>query len=507
MEPSEVVAQAKLILSTTQRFGGSIDIGSLLSVANERDQGWDRNPVKHRLNMQAIALLIEGALLTADQNGHAYELSTLGKKAMALDDSMVFSGEWFDTWVETENMVEALHNQRSSDETIVTKLVIENWRQFASVDILFHPRLTILTGANGAGKTTLLNVLSPHFEWSAQLLTRQLVNDESANVAQHIGNVAYSNGVTSSLVQSVSTGIGDRPVSITHLQQVPGIFISSHRSISSYQPLHALPARFSEWETLRQQFNAEIHSRYSGGNSGSSPLYRMKEALVAAAMYAYGNKAVRPNESAKELWEGYQDVLRRFLPSSFQFDHLEVEDSEIVIVTRTAEFPLEAVSGGISAMLELSWQIYLRKSSQSSFTVCIDEPENHLHPELQRSIIPSLLEGFPDVTFIVATHSPFVVTSSVDAFVYALGADASGRIVSRKVDGIGAAATPDETLMSVLGLDTTLPLWAEVKLAELLADLAPSPSAEDLRKLRDQLTHLGLNRQFPAAIQSLGAAG
>jgi hypothetical protein len=72
------------------------------------------------------------------------------------------------------------------------------------------------------------------------------------------------------------------------------------------------------------------------------------------------------------------------------------------------------------------------------------------------------------------------------------------------MDNINASATPDETLMSVLGLDTTLPLWAEDQLSAVMDQLPPSPSAAELRHLRDQLKQLGLDRQFPAAVRSLG---
>ena len=30
------------------------------------------------------------------------------------------------------------------------KLIIKDWRQYSDVEIDFHPRITIITGANGA---------------------------------------------------------------------------------------------------------------------------------------------------------------------------------------------------------------------------------------------------------------------------------------------------------------------------------------------------------------------
>ena len=53
-------------------------------------------------------------------------------------------------------------------------------------------------------------------------------------------------------------------IAITQMQHIPGIIVSSRRSISSYQHLQALPARFLEWDSLRQQFTSEVQARYFG---------------------------------------------------------------------------------------------------------------------------------------------------------------------------------------------------------------------------------------------------
>ncbi len=52
--------------------------------------------------------------------------------------------------------------------------------------------------------------------------------------------------------------------------------------------------------------------------------------------------------------------------------------------------------------------------------VLIDEPELHLHLDLQYQIMPLLTELFPKVQFIVATHSPAVISSIRNATVYDL---------------------------------------------------------------------------------------
>lgn len=382
------------------------------------------------------------------------------------------------------------------------KVRLTNWRQFDNIEIDFSSKLTVITGANGAGKTTVLSLLAPHFSWNLPLIG--VVNAKNST-SHAVGELQYESGERAGIhVSSGGPGTAQIGVSLSNQQQVHGIYISSHRTISAYRPLAHIPATFSATDVILDQFVGHLQQAYSGAyGGGEPPLFKMKEALVAAAAHGYGNAAMVANPEGKAVWEGFQEILRSVLPEDLHFRGLRVRNAEIEIITPTGSFPLEAVSGGISAIIEISWQVYLRGRNRPYFTVCIDEPENHLHPELQRSVIPALMAAFPNSNFIVATHSPFVVTAVRESNVYSLLPDENGRVNSRLVTDINTSSTPDQTLLRVLGLDTTLPVWAEAEIEAILGGLPASPTANDLRAAQQSLRDVGLGPQFTAALDSM----
>ena len=115
--------------------------------------------------------------------------------------------------------------------------------------------------------------------------------------------------------------------------------------------------------------------------------------------------------------------------------------------------------------------------------------------------MPNLLIAFPHVQFIVATHSPLVVTAERDATVWAFDFNDGGRVVNRLLDYREKAATADETLHRVLGMASTLPIWAERQFTSIIARYAGgSLTRESVRSLRDELRANGLLAEFPDAL-------
>jgi len=86
-------------------------------------------------------------------------------------------------------------------------------------------------------------------------------------------------------------------------------------------------------------------------------------------------------------------------------------------------FDLTELSDGYSAVLSILSELIVRMDGRGATgydlegVVIIDEIETHLHVELQRKILPFLIGFFPNVQFIVSTHSPFVLSSVEDAVI------------------------------------------------------------------------------------------
>ena len=397
--------------------------------------------------------------------------------------------------------------------TNFNSLEVSNWRQFDRVDIDFHPRLTVITGANGAGKTTLLNILSQHFGWTQRFVgTLRIdrrgarryysgVTTESSSPDGTVGKLAYDNGRVATL--RVPTEADTFNISIDPLQSVPGIYLTSHRPVYTYHKVTEIPTEVRAGNELFEQYLSNIRQFYQANVRVQSPSLRLKAALISLATFGYGNEVVTPNAEARSAFEGFSRILKSVLPADLGFKKVAIRMPEVVLETRTGDFSLDAASGGIAALLDLAWQIYMRSRADPTFTVLMDEPENHLHPRLQRSVLPGLLNAFPQAQFIVSTHNPFVVTSVRDSYVIVLDFD-DEKVKSTNLSSVDRSATANQVLTDVLGVPFPAPLWVEDEIGNIVNSVRDQDlSTEVLTDIRKRLTLAGLGAMFPQVIDRL----
>ena len=411
-------------------------------------------------------------------------------------------------------------------------LKIEGWRQFKEVNIDFHPRITIITGANGAGKTTLLRILSQHYGWSINLLATPKISSENGAIRyltgifkrllpradgtpqNTIGSLQYQNGVTSPIIVPEGAGI-QYYVQIPNQQPVVGLHVNSHRPIQNYQQINSIPTNAMGAEQAYSNYFNEVMQRYQNSYSQFSPTYRMKEAIISMATFGPGNANVQSNPALAKLFIDFKSILAKVLPPTIGFKDISIRIPDVVLVTDSGEFVIDAASGGLMSIIDLAWQIFLFSQNKASFAVTIDEPENHLHPSMQRSILRRLSDAFPNAQFIVVTHSPFVVSSVKDSAVYALkyveenSAEfmeftefSKNQVSSIRLDLDRKASTANEILRDVLGVPVTLPEWAESDLKTITRIFSNRPITEqNIRALREALSDAGLSEYLPEALK------
>ena len=432
-------------------------------------------------------------------------------------------------------------------DILFSSLEIEGWRQFDDVELRVHPRLTVVTGANGSGKSTLLSVFNRHFGWTRSYLSTPIKDNVGTTSYitgiisdfwhiirfqprpdpnnAYIGRMVYSNSVNSDITVGMSQGI-QYGLSFSSQQPVSGIHIDSYRNPPVYNQVGKLNLQPITARQAYDQYHSEIIQKSQGGYTDSSPVYRMKEAIISMAVFGEGNAAIGRNQSYVDMLSGFEDVLRNLLPSSLGFEKISIRSPDVVLVTKSGDFMLDASSGGVLTLIDIAWRIYMFSREHKKFVVTMDEPENHLHPSMQRSLMRKLLKAFPNVQFIIATHSPFMVTSVEDSNVFVLryessqgqeltsaaglrpmdskAISAASRVRSLQLTSIDRAASASDILRDVLGVSATMPEWVEERLDGVVKSFAGKEiTKEMLGDLRRSLSEIGYSEYYPEALANL----
>lgn len=327
------------------------------------------------------------------------------------------------------------HREMKRDEPVrIETIQINHVRHLKNRQIKIpreYPHL-ILTGKNGSGKTSLLDSLAAYIE-SLVNGSLKLCFAEMEQRKQEANNALVSGN------QEVITR------SLSELNDTRQRFeeVSGGVSLKFSLDEESVRRRLSKGNLIFAYFKADRtfetepvtdsgQKKYSGNWSiKQSPRRSFEQYLInlktKEAMYRQNGSLGQADEIQKWFSDlgkllkhifSDQSVKLTADPDHYSFS-IEQEGRE--------PFGFNTLPSGFSAELDIIADLILRMSSRKELLsfdtagiVLIDEIEAHLHIEIQKKVLKMLTDCFPNLQFIISTHSPFVLNSIENACVYDL---------------------------------------------------------------------------------------
>ncbi|RUS02346.1 AAA family ATPase [Pectobacterium polaris] len=343
----------------------------------------------------------------------------------------------------------------------IAKIRLTNFRCFEDFNIDFDPRLTVLIARNGKGKSTLLDAVAlalgpfltrlPGVKGLSFKKTDFRINENGIQPSYMRISCASTTDVawdrterrdlTKKTLDSIPQGFG-----LKALNDYVDTFIDSHNEHKPY----TLPV-FIYYGTGRGVFDVPLRKR--AFNKHFSRFEALDGALESKTnfrrfvqyFYFLEEKESRLQKEQRsfdiELPElkAIRLAVEKLLP---EFRNIRsVEPAGIMVDwSKSAEngenilqkLRIEQLSDGYRTTLAMVMDIAARIAEANPFSdnplgsegiILIDEVDLHLHPEWQREFLPRLISVFPNIQFIVSTHSPFIIQSVKEGILVDLDKD------------------------------------------------------------------------------------
>lgn len=136
------------------------------------------------------------------------------------------------------------------------------------------------------------------------------------------------------------------------------------------------------------------------------------------------DKNVKDGREFMGTREAFFEALQTAIPalSEIDFDDNEIEAVVTITGMQPTRHHFSYMSDGLQSMINIVSEIAHRCIELNGFlgedavkktpgVIMIDELDLYLHPHWQRHILADLMAAFPEIQFIVSTHSPFIIQS------------------------------------------------------------------------------------------------
>lgn len=395
---SQIQLRMKLLF-TKDKYYFLIEIFDLLS---NNDKKFEFSNLKVNTGGNFLDKQIKAMIQILDKEGVIKTISKSPSYIYAFTTPLFV--EWWMHYKTTKLNIESQSSDESNGlKTIrIQKIIIRGIRCFEDVQINFDStgNSGVIVGINGRGKSTILQLIALGFN-----------NIKSVPFVHNWKNVVKTgNDIGVFEIESI---YGDNPVRLK-------FEIDPYDdSIICKEGLDLLKSIKGKFLLLGYGVNRSVRLEDAKFHGDIEPF----ASLFGSNEYLKHIKISSSYESVKNNFKELKKFINRILEQSggegkVVLDRFDSDRFYFITPSNPNEpIPVEALSEGFKStfvwLLDAILRIVekggrLENASQITGIVLIDEIDLHLHPSWQRTILGSIQLLFPNIQFIVTTHSPFV---------------------------------------------------------------------------------------------------
>lgn len=282
----------------------------------------------------------------------------------------------------------------------ITKLTINKVRHLKNISIPLSEnqiKHLILTGKNGSGKTSVIEALARYLD--------KIFTGEREN--------AFRN-----CQKELDIKLNNK------IESIPELADKYHYILAYYDA-----ARVFQVEQPRQIEKVKLQDYYGLTEFPRKEFVKYLLDLKMTEALARNNNKTEKADEIQTWFAKLEQLLKQIFDDKTVELEFDEETFEFHILQHGKEpFDFNTLSNGYQAVLDIILDIIMRMQNQTqrSFDfnlpgiVLIDEIETHLHLELQKNIMSFLTTIFPNIQFIVTSHSPFILNSIRNVVIYDL---------------------------------------------------------------------------------------
>lgn len=326
----------------------------------------------------------------------------------------------------------------------LANISLKNYKGIMDLSVAFKPGVNLVIGNNGAGKTSLLNgisvVLSNLFQWFP-IPVREIAKEDIYVTADNTGdattNINYHMPVEIASVISFNGELFDSKVTKTNessissttdvriLEYIKNLADNNLRlPLVSFQNAGRGTVKYSGKKNITlKQGKTERIAGYKGAFDKSMNFDDIESWCLRMDFAEYQNKKeVREYKLFKSIVSSFSSFLQdKAIDPKVYYSSVW---GSLVYCENGQETPFYNLSAGFQSVLCMAMELAYRAAVLNpeltdektlDGIVLIDEIEMHLHPAWQWKIVGALQNTFPKVQFIIATHSPIILSSAKDA--------------------------------------------------------------------------------------------